>query len=133
MIRDRFSEGDLTVVALQESRAKWIDRKELREQLKNLRTTWPNLKEQLRKQLLSFAELKKMLSDAGAPVEPEEIGISRERLRHSFWMSYFIRRRFTVLDLAVRTNLLEKGLEHIFGSNGQWSVASKPPTIQNHR
>jgi glycerol-1-phosphate dehydrogenase [NAD(P)+] len=124
MIRERFSEGDLTVVALQESRAKWIDRKELRDQLKELRTTWPTLKERLRKQLLLFKELKRMLSEAGAPVEPEEIGISRERLRDSFWMSYFIRRRFTVLDLAVRTNLLEKALEHIFGPEGRWAIKS---------
>jgi len=126
MIRERFSQGDLTVVALQESRAKWMTRDELLNQLTKLRGTWPTLKEQLHKQLLSFAALKKMLSDAGAPVEPEEIGISRERLRESFWMAYFIRRRFTVLDLAVRTNLLEKALEHIFGSTGRWPVDSKP-------
>jgi glycerol-1-phosphate dehydrogenase [NAD(P)+] len=118
----RFSEGDLTVVALQESRAKWVSRDELRDQLKKLRAMWPSLKERLRQQLLAFAELKGMLSDAGAPVEPEEIGISRDRLRESFWLSYFLRRRITVLDLAVRTNLLEKALEHIFGPGGRWPV-----------
>ena len=128
MIRERFSEGDLTVVALQESRAKWIDRKELREQMEKLRAMWPTLKERLRKQLHSFAELKQMLSEAGAPVEPEEIGISRERLRDSFWMAYFIRRRFTVLDLAVRTNLLERALEHIFGTKGRWAIKSNLAT-----
>jgi len=64
------------------------------------------------------------LSKAGAPVEPEEIGISRERLRESFWLSYFMRRRITVLDLAVRANLLDRGLEHIFGRDGRWPVAS---------
>jgi glycerol-1-phosphate dehydrogenase [NAD(P)+] len=82
------------------------------------------LKERLYEQLLPFAELKKMLSDAGAPVEPEEIGIGRERLRESFWLAYFLRRRITVLDLAVRTNLLEKALEHIFGPSGRWPLAS---------
>jgi glycerol-1-phosphate dehydrogenase [NAD(P)+] len=65
-----------------------------------------------------------MLSDAGAPVEPEEIGITRERLRESFWLSYFLRRRITVLDLAVRTNLLEKALDHLFGPNGKWALKS---------
>lgn len=125
-IRERISQGDLIVVALQESRAKWVTRDELREQLKKLRVMWPELRERLRKQLLSFAELKKLLSDAVAPVEPEAIGISRERLKESFWMAYYIRRRFTVLDLAVRANLMEKGLEHIFGPNGQLPV--KPAT-----
>jgi glycerol-1-phosphate dehydrogenase [NAD(P)+] len=123
LVPERFSQGDLTVVALQESRAKWNTRDELRDQLKKLRAMWPSLKERLREQLLSFDELKRMLSDAGAPVEPEEIGISRERLRDSFWLSYFLRRRITVLDLAVRTNLLEKALEHIFGPRGRWPIA----------
>ena len=122
LVPRRFSQGDLTVVALQESRAKWVSRDELRDQLKKLRGMWPSLKERLRKQLLPFDELKKMLRDAGAPVEPEEIGITRERLRESFWLSYFLRRRITVLDLAVRTNLLEKALEHLFGPNGRWAV-----------
>jgi glycerol-1-phosphate dehydrogenase [NAD(P)+] len=124
LIPQRFSQGDLTVVALQESRAKWVSRDELREQLKKLGAIWPSLKERLRQQLLPFAELKGMLTAAGAPVEPEEIGISRERLRESFWLSYFLRRRITVLDLAVRTNLLEKALEHIFGPDGQWPVVA---------
>jgi glycerol-1-phosphate dehydrogenase [NAD(P)+] len=124
LIPQKFSQGDLTVVALQESRAKWVSRNELREQLKKLRAMWPKLKERLRKQLLPFAELKKMLSDAGAPVEPEEIGITRERLRESFWLAYFLRRRITVLDLAVRTKLLEKALEYIFGPSGRSPLVS---------
>jgi glycerol-1-phosphate dehydrogenase [NAD(P)+] len=124
LVPERFSQGDLTVVALQESRAKWNTRDELRDQLKNLRVIWPSLKERLRKQLLSFDELKRMLSDAGAPVEPEEIGIKRERLRDSFWLAYFLRRRITVLDLAVRTNLLNKALDHLFGARGRWPIAS---------
>lgn len=124
LIPQKFSQGDLTVVALQESRAKWVSRDELRHQLKKLRVIWPSLKERLRHQLLPFAELKRMLSDAGAPVEPQEIGISRERLRESFWLAYFLRRRITVLDLAVRTNLLEKALGYLFGSNGRWPLAT---------
>src|SRR5882672_2840019 len=57
LVRERFSQGDLTVVALQESRAKWVSRDELRDQLKKLRAIWPTLKGQLRQQLLSFDEL----------------------------------------------------------------------------
>jgi glycerol-1-phosphate dehydrogenase [NAD(P)+] len=50
----------------------------------------------------------------GAPTSPGEIGISRERLRRSFRRAYHIRRRFTVLDLAVRTGLLDECLAEIF-------------------
>ena len=43
---------------------------------------------------------------AGAPVGPEEIGISRDRMSRSFRKAFFIRRRYTVLDLAMRVGLL---------------------------
>jgi Glycerol dehydrogenase and related enzymes len=124
LIPQKFSQGDLTVVALQESRAKWVTRDELRGQLTRLRNKWPELRKRLSEQLLPFTALQAMLRNAGAPVEPEQIGISRERLRESFWLSYFLRRRITVLDLAVRTNLLEKALYHLFGPRGQWPIAS---------
>jgi glycerol-1-phosphate dehydrogenase [NAD(P)+] len=64
-----------------------------------------------------------MMADAGAPTSPEQIGISRTRLRDSFRQAYFIRRRFTALDLAVRTGLLDRALDQIFGPNGPWPIA----------
>ena len=124
-IRRFFGEGELTTVALQESRAKSIDGEALREQLEKLRATWPGLRSRLREQLPPFAELKARLQAVGAPVEPEQIGISRQRLRDSFLRAYFIRRRFTVLDLAVRAGMLEKSLEQIFGPAGPWPLPEK--------
>jgi glycerol-1-phosphate dehydrogenase [NAD(P)+] len=120
-IRQRFGQGQLTDVALQESAAKSLGPYALRAQLENLRHLWPDLTTRLRKQLLPFPELKAMLRAVGAPVKPEQIGISRERLRKSFLSAYFIRRRFTVLDLAVRTGLLERALQDIFGPNGAFA------------
>jgi len=58
----------------------------------------------------------------GAPTEPEQIGISRERLRRTCWQAFFIRRRFTVLDLAARTGLLKPCLDRIFGPHGVWPI-----------
>jgi glycerol-1-phosphate dehydrogenase [NAD(P)+] len=66
-----------------------------------------------------------MLCAAGAPVEPEEIGISRARLRDSFWQAYYLRRRFTALDLAARCGLLESALTHLFSPAGPWAVAKE--------
>jgi glycerol-1-phosphate dehydrogenase [NAD(P)+] len=65
-----------------------------------------------------------MLRDVGAPTEPEQIGITRERLRHSYWQAWCIRRRFTVLDLAVRAGVLDDCLKQIFGSRGVWPIKS---------
>jgi glycerol-1-phosphate dehydrogenase [NAD(P)+] len=57
----------------------------------------------------------------GAPTEPGEIGLTRERLRATFHRAYFIRRRFTVLDLVVRTGTLETCLDTLFGAKGPWA------------
>jgi glycerol-1-phosphate dehydrogenase [NAD(P)+] len=113
-------EGDLADSAAKELRAKHSDTDQLRAQLETLRSSWPELREKLRRQLLPLATLKARLNAAGAPTEPEQIGISRARLRKSYWQALCIRRRFTVLDLAVRTGLLDRCLEQIFGPGGRW-------------
>ena len=123
-VRELFGKSELAAVALEESRAKSVDAVALRAQLAQVRRVWPTLKERLREQLLPLAELKARLRAVGAPVEPEQIGISRERLRDSFRQAYYIRRRFTVLDLAARTNKLEAALEKLFGPNGPWPIAA---------
>lgn len=123
--RGMFGGGTLADVACREVCAKHISLPQLRDQLERLRRVWPELTERLRNQLLSFASVRHQLQLAGAPVEPEEIGISRRRLRDSFWQAFFIRRRFTVLDLAVRTALLDACLDDIFGPEGVWPIAAE--------
>jgi glycerol-1-phosphate dehydrogenase [NAD(P)+] len=119
-IVELFEEGDARDVALVESRAKDVNRAGLRQQLEKLRRAWPGLSERLRRQLIPFDELKGMLEAAGAPVQPEEIGISRERLRRTYRQALFLRRRFTVLDLAARTARFDDALEKLFGPGGRW-------------
>ena len=118
-----FRQKDLKAVALQESQAKWVDAAGLGRQLAALRRVWPGLRERLRRQLIPGLELKEMLRAAGAPVEPEQIGISRARLHESFRQAYFLRRRFTVLDLAARAGLLEPALSQLFGPDGPWPIS----------
>ncbi|MFN7139191.1 MAG: iron-containing alcohol dehydrogenase, partial [Limisphaerales bacterium] len=122
-IRELFTGENFVEKVIQETRAKYVSREELRTQLHLLKSNWPQLKEALQGQLLPFAELKRMLEQAGAPTEPEQIGIGRQRLRDSFEQAYYIRRRFTVLDLAVRTNLLNSFLDRIFGADGVWPIS----------
>jgi len=122
-IHELFDGDDARNVALVESRAKAVDRAGLRQQLEKLRTAWPQLNQRLRQQLIPFDDLKAMLRAAGAPVEPEDIGISRQRLRRTCWQARFLRRRFTVLDLAARTASLESALDKLFGPEGRWGKA----------
>jgi glycerol-1-phosphate dehydrogenase [NAD(P)+] len=120
--RALFSQPDLLAVALKESQAKSVNAGGLGRQLETLRRAWPDLRERLRQQLIPWPELKGMLRAAGAPVEPEEIGISRARLRESFRHACFLRRRFTVMDLAMRCGLLEPALSQLFGPGGLWPL-----------
>lgn len=115
-------EGELSDSAAKEIRAKHSTPEQLRAQLTLLRTVWPKLQEQVQAQLQPFAVLQQKLRDVGGPTEPEQIGITRERLRRSYWQAWCIRRRFTVLDLAVRTGVLDQCLGRIFGRGGVWPM-----------
>lgn len=113
-IRRQLTLPELAAKAVEEMQAKYLPREALRGQLTRLRRFWPGLKKRLREQLVSNVELRRRLAEAGCPVSPETIGISSSRLRGSYFEAYFIRRRFTVLDLAVRTGLLDAMLDRVF-------------------
>jgi glycerol-1-phosphate dehydrogenase [NAD(P)+] len=115
-IADLFPAGRLQQKALLESGWKHIDPQALRIQLEMLKREWPRLKQRLHSQLIPCEEVKQMLRDAGCPVESEQIGISRERLRASYRRAYHIRRRFTVFDLIRRANLWALALDRVFAT-----------------
>lgn len=124
-IRELFPEEDLLAVAFRESEVKYVSSEALAKQLNLLRQKWPELRSKLRAQLVPLPEIKAMLEKVGAPTEPEMIGISRARLRHSFRLAYHIRRRFTVLDLVIRAGLMDSCLDALFGSNGIWPITDE--------
>ncbi len=120
-----FGKGDLADLGVRELRAKYITPVQLGGQLKLLKEIWPGLRERLKAQLLPLPTLRGMLRDAGAPTEPEQIGLTRERLRQTYWQASCIRRRFTVLDLAIQAGLLEACLDDIFGPAGLWPLSAQ--------
>ena len=107
---------------LQETRAKYIDKTQLYNQLQLFVEKWPETKIRLERQLLSLEDAKAKLKAVGAPVEPEEIGLSRNKLRETFLHSQFLRNRYTIIDFAVRANYMEQWLEGLFGKDGVWSI-----------
>jgi glycerol-1-phosphate dehydrogenase [NAD(P)+] len=117
-IRTRYASENFVDKVVEEFRAKYPSKEVLRDRLNKLKTVWPESREDLRKQLIPYTQLKSMLSTVGAPVESEQIGITRERLRDSFVQAWYIRRRFTVLDLIYQTQMADQCLEHLFGANG---------------
>lgn len=110
-----FRGTDFPTIGATETEAKYVDAAGLRAQLETLRANWPAIKERLQKQLIPLADARARLEAVGAPVEPEQIGIERSRLRDSVIRAQHIRRRFTILDIAVRTGMLDRWLDRIFG------------------
>lgn len=107
--------------AVEESLAKHVDPERLAERLELVRTRWPALRERLVGQLLPAAELTEMLRAAGCPSHPSEIGVSEATLRDTYFRCRTIRRRYTVLDLAAETGLLEPCVEELFAPGGFWA------------
>jgi glycerol-1-phosphate dehydrogenase [NAD(P)+] len=120
--RKLFADTEFVETAVTETLAKHVSHADMGAQLERLRIAWPEVRRRLKGQLLPSAEMKRRLDLAGSPTEPEQIGISRERLRASFFRAYHIRRRFTVLDIAVRTATLETLLHGLFGPGAVWSI-----------
>lgn len=123
--RAEFARDEFLPTALRETQAKQPTADELRGQLSRLREHWPELRQRLQAQLVPFATAREKLAAVGAPTSPEEIGITRERLRKSFVRAQFIRRRFTVLDLALRAQCHDACLEALFGPDGRWALAPR--------
>lgn len=119
-IQGRYDLPEIVAKALEETRAKYVDQTAIRKELLRLRDVWPELRDRLKTHLLSFDELTDRLTAAGCPVLPQQIGISPTRMRESYRQAYYIRRRYTVLDLATRTQLFEPALDEIFASRGRW-------------
>ncbi len=129
----RFDLPELKEKALLETRAKYVDGVAVRQQLLRLRAVWPELRGRLQEHLLPFDELADHLIAAGCPVAPGQIGISPVRLRESYRQAYYIRRRFTVLDLAKRIQFFEPALTQIFGPSGRWPIEVRDEECQQNR
>ncbi len=114
---EMFAGSDFPLIGVTELKAKYVDRDTLRCQLNTLKKNWKHIRSRLQTQLVPFGELRESLRLVGAPTAPDQIGISCERLRRSAIRAQQIRRRFTILDIAVRIGCLEKWLDAVFDSN----------------
>ncbi len=119
-IMELFGPGGLARRATEETRAKYAAGDALRAQLTRLRDGWDELSSRLKTQLIPFHETRTMLAKAGCPCDPEQIGISRARLRLAYEQCCYLRRRFTVLDVVHRMGFLPSALDGLFGAGGAW-------------
>ena len=87
----------------------------LREELSTFKRIWPELSERLKAQLMPFDEVRENLRLVGAPVEPEQIGVTRARFRETCRGVTYMRNRYFGLDLVERLGLMDTLLDELFG------------------
>ena len=94
----------------------------LREELSTFKRVWPELSERIRNQIMPFGEVRENLRLAGAPCEPEMVGVSRKRFRDTCRGIPYMRNRYFGLDLVERLGLMDELLGELFGPGGIWEV-----------
>ncbi len=107
--------GDVVKV----SQEKFLTADQWQAMLERLVNNWCALSLAIQGQLLDFAELRSLFVAAGCPVEPADIGLSRDEFRKGLHVSGMIRNRFTILDLMYMTGLYDE-LESILMDSGKY-------------
>lgn len=94
----------------------------LKKELSVLKAKWPELAPKIKAQIMPFEEVRAKLVAVGAPVEPEQVGISRARFLETYRGVPYMRARYFGLDLVERLGLLDAHLAELFGKGGVWAV-----------
>lgn len=106
-VRAAHPAGVLAERAVEESLAKHPSPAALAERLHRVRSIWPDLRARLTAQLLPAGEMRARLAALSAPTEVTQIGLTPAHLRQSYPRARQIRRRYTVLDLAVEAGVMQ--------------------------
>lgn len=101
---------------------KYTDADGVRRELTAVRDNWPALRERIAGQIWSFDKMKEAFRIAGAPYEPEHIGITREDIRAMFPIVQLMRWRYNVLDLAKRGRFYDPLVASVFAPGGAWEI-----------
>ncbi|HEX9369388.1 MAG TPA: sn-glycerol-1-phosphate dehydrogenase [Roseiflexaceae bacterium] len=123
MVRAAHSTPGLLENAINESLIKYVDADQLTQRLALLGDRWPALGEWLAAQLMTADHLRGLLRAAGCPIGPADIGLGLPEFKATYHRAQQIRRRYTVLDLAVQTGLLTECVDELFAPGGFWSTA----------
>jgi glycerol-1-phosphate dehydrogenase [NAD(P)+] len=119
-VRAQHTIPELEDGAVEQTLAKYISADELVERLRLLQKVWPELREKVREQLMPAGEIKGMLEAAGCPTTPVEIGLGWEDFEKTYGRAQTIRKRYTVLDLALEAGLLDECVRELFAPEGFW-------------
>ena len=101
---------------------KYIDAATVKTQLERVRDTWPEFKRKLQGQVYSFGKMRDLFKAAGAPYDPEMIGVTRRQIKEMFPIVQLMRHRINVLDLAKRGMFFDELVDAVFAPGGAWEI-----------
>lgn len=96
--------------AEEEYAKKYPSPERLRRELETIKCRWPELKARIAAQIIPCEDVRERLKKAGAPYEPEAIGISHQRFIETCRGITYMRNRYFALDLVERLGLLDEFL-----------------------
>ena len=99
--------GDLSASVIEEFDHKRLNRRRVEELNDRLASRWPEIRDRLGAILLSVAKIESTLKAAGAPLTPADIHLDRGFYEDALLHAREIRNRFTALDLAAGSGLLQ--------------------------
>ena len=117
-----FAKESFAELGLTEITAKYNDKDEVRRQMQLLKSNWPDLKARLQAQCLTYDEMYRCLSIVGAPIQPEDVGITKAQMLADVPFVRHIRRRYSLLDLGLRAGTLDTWVNGVFGKGGVWET-----------
>lgn len=121
-VRELHTDPQLVEETVVQALAKWITPEQLRARLETLVAAWPELKPRLVEQLMTPHEVQERLRAVGAPAHPSEIELDWQRFRDTYTRAQMIRKRYTVLDVALEANLLDSVVDELFAADGFWGL-----------
>lgn len=107
---------------IEQYKTKYIDTQMIKERILLIQSIWPDLYVLLKQQLISFNEYRDLLRQGGAPIIGHDIGIDRERLKRSYKIARYIRKRYTILDFLSDLGCLNCYVDQIFESDRFWQT-----------
>lgn len=119
-VRELHPDPQLVEETVVQALAKWVTPEQLAERVALVQRVWPDLAPLLTQQLMPAAELQRMLRAVGAPAHPSDIGLDWQRFTDTYVRSQMIRKRYTVLDLALELGLLNELVDELFAPDGFW-------------
>lgn len=121
-VREAFAGTPLEDASVAETHAKYIDADDLSRRLELLGDRWGAIQARVREQVLPADQVRAQLEQSACPSSPLEIGLDLEQFKGSYRRAQMIRRRYTILDFANETGILEECVEELFADGGFWGT-----------